>query len=106
MITVDEVRNELKEIRYYYSHKDSIDNASKIIGENILMKRVKLYAEVIMSAPAKLYELFYSLYVFGHTQQSLADQMCYTREYVRLANCDLIKFLTNELNKKEENRYA
>ena len=33
-MTVKEIREDLQEIRYYYTHKAAFDGAVKLIGEN------------------------------------------------------------------------
>ncbi len=99
-ITVDEVRKDLKDIRYYYSYKKDLMDAAKVICENELVYRIDLYNKLIAKANIKLYHLYYGLYIMGYTQEALSDKMCYTPEYIGSLNSRLIEYLHIELNKK------
>ena len=50
MITVKEIRNDLKDIKYYYARKDKIDKASASIGANGIYEKVEKYNKAICKA--------------------------------------------------------
>ena len=51
------IREELKEIRYYFSHKEMFEKASSVIGANIVSTKIKKYNDAIRFAPPRLYEI-------------------------------------------------
>ena len=102
MINANQIREDLKNIKYYYTHKAVFEEASQQLGESEVMKKVRIYNDIILSAPPKFYDLYYSLYMSGHTQESLSAKLCYTREYIRLLNKEFIEYLLEKLNEKEE----
>ena len=74
MLELSEIREDLKEIRYYYAHKDIFEKASKQIGEHSCIAKIVKYNDVIRFAPARLYELYVSLYLENNTlPQNPAD---------------------------------
>ena len=101
MKTLQDIRNDLKEIRYYYTHQSNFKDAISQIGENQAVKTIKIYKDIIVSAPSRYYDIYCSLYVDGYSQQTLSDKRCYSREYIRLLNKGLLEYLYKEINKKE-----
>ena len=102
MKTLAEVREDLKDIRYYYTRKSDFDKAFMETGENLIILKVKCYNQAIRNAPPKLYDLYFSLYIDCHTQESLSDKLGFTPEYIQMLNKKLIKFLQINI-KCEEN---
>lgn len=98
LVTIKEIKEDLKEIKYYYSRKKSLDEAFRNIGYNAVIKKVELYTELIKKASPQFYDLYISLYVNNHTQESLSEQMCYTRESVNIMNKKLIFYFQKEIN--------
>ena len=45
MLDLSEIREDLKEIKYYYSHKDIFEKASKEIGEHSCIAKIGKYNE-------------------------------------------------------------
>jgi hypothetical protein len=101
MITLTTIRNDLKEIRYYFARKEMFDKAFASTGENDIVKKVNLYNKAIIKATPKLYDLYVSLYVKNNTQESLANELCYTPEYIQMLNKQLLKFLQTKLEEGE-----
>ena len=102
MLTLATIRKDLKEIRYYYARKKLFEEAFESTGVNEIVSKAKRYTEVIVFASPKLYDLYVSLYINNHTQESLARELCYTPEYVQMLNKKLLKFLQLQLSQKEE----
>ena len=63
---------------------------------------ILLRKQLITKASPKLYELYVELYINNHTQESFADKLCYSTEYVQLLNRKLLKFL--QMSMEEENK--
>lgn len=97
MITINQVREDLKEIRYYYSMQKLFDSAANTVKPVAILNKVDRYNAVMKLAPAKLYIIYMSLYVQNNTQAALADEWGYTREYVKEINQKLVEYLHKAL---------
>lgn len=99
-VLVDEIRKDLRDIKFYYSYRKDLLEAVKIIYENELVYKIDLYNKIMAKAPIKLYHLYYGLFILGYTQKAFSDKMCYSVEYISMLNSMLIAYLQVELNKK------
>lgn len=97
-MTLNEVREDLKEIRFYYSHKDIFEKASKHIGVHSCIEKINKYNDVIRFAPARLYELYVSLYLENNTLESLADKEGYSYVHIQRINGQLVQFFKEKLS--------
>ena len=97
MLDLSEIREDLKEIKYYYSHKDIFEKASKHIGEHSCVAKVNKYNDVIRFAPARLYELYVSLYIENNTLESFADKEGYSYVHIQRFHSQLVKFFQEKL---------
>lgn len=102
MITKDEIRTTLSDIRFYYVNIRSFQNASRYIGENRIVKTAEKFNKAIENAPPKLYELYIRLYVNNGTMASVATELNYSIGYINKLNNSLVKYLYNFFNKNEE----
>ena len=97
------IREDLKDIRYYYSRKELFDKASTYrVGKSTIEDKVNTYNDAICSAPPRLYDLYISLYLQNHTQESLSEKLGYTFEYVSWLNTQLVRFFQKKLNEIKE----
>ena len=88
----------MKEIRYYYVRKSLFDDAVKRTGfVNDIKDKVYRYNEVMRKASPRLYDIYYSLYIKNHTQESLSEELGYTPEYIQVLNKKLLKFLQSAI---------
>ena len=101
MKTLNKIREDLKDIRYYYSRKEIFEKVSDSVGENKILEKIEIYNAVVRKAPPRLYDLYVSLYLENNTQESLAARLGYTIEYISRLNSQLVKFLYNEISKGE-----
>lgn len=97
MKTLDKIREDLKEIRYYYSRQHYFDEAAKKVGTSTVLDKVHRYNMAICSAPPLLYDLYTGLYVRNLTQESLSAEMYYTPEYIRMQNKNLVLYLQTKI---------
>ena len=81
MLTTVQVRNDLKEIRYYYSMKELFDRSSKTVKPLAIVQKVERYNTAMQNAPARLYILYVSLYIDNNTQAVLAEEWQLTTDY-------------------------
>lgn len=90
MLSLSVIREDLKDIRYYYVRKKLFDEAGELTGKaNEILQTVNLYNDAMQKASPRLYDLYFSLYIRNHTQESLSVELGFTPEYVQ----KLLKFL-------------
>lgn len=97
MLTLEQIREDLKEIRYYYSRKNTFDAAIPTVGTAEILAKVERYNRAVRSAPPRLFDLYISLYVKDNTQEGLAMELGYTTEYIQIQNKKLVLFLQQKL---------
>lgn len=102
MKTIKKVKNELNEIKYYYSKIKEFEMVSEVIGEPEVCKLVEKYNKVIRRGSIKMYDLYVSLYVKSHTQLVVAEDWGYAIDYIRQLNKKLCDFFVKEFNKEDE----
>ena len=96
MLSLSEIREDLKEIRYYYSKQKLFDAAAHTAHSHIL-DLAQRYNNAIKNAPARLYDLYISLYVQNNTQAALAYDWGCTENYIKVLNKQLCEYLQHEL---------
>ena len=101
-MTAITIREDLRNIRYYYSRKDIFDKATSAVGENLILEKTSLYHEAVCFASPRLYDLYVSLYLQNNTQESLSDKLGYSIEHVSRLNSQLIRFFQKYFNEKEK----
>lgn len=97
MVTLKNIRDDLKKIKYYYARKEMFDKAFESTGNNEVINIVSKYNDIIKSATPKLYELYVYLYLQNMTQEDVADKLCYTTEYIQMLNKQLLLFIQTKL---------
>jgi len=101
MLTIGIIREDLKDIRYYYLRKATFDEARSFTGRmNEILDKVNMYNEAMQKASPRLYDLYYSLYIKNHTQESLSEELGYTTQYVQRLNKRLLKYLQSVVVKE------
>ena len=103
MVDYKTVKDDLNDIRFFYARKDIFENGSQTIGENDgIIDKVKKYNELVRKAPARLYEMYISMYLQNNTLESLAASVGLSYVSVQRTNGQLIKYLKKEINKGEQ----
>ena len=97
------IRDDLRDIRYFYSRKDLFEKSAKAVGTNAIFEKVEKYNKAICTASPRLYDIYVSIYLENNTQESLADKLGYTNEYISMLHTQLINFFKKNLIEKEEN---
>lgn len=97
MLTLDKIREDLKEIRYYYSRKELFDEHSGCIAPNAILEKVRKYNAAVRNAAPKLYDVYICLYVKNYTQEGMGDELGYTLQHINVLNKRLLLFLQSEL---------
>lgn len=98
MITLNQVREELKDIRYYMSRKVIFDKSASCVGKINIEKRIELYNRYICDATPRLYDMYVSLYLENNTQESLSEKLGYSLVHIGRLNAELIRFFQQKLN--------
>ncbi|MBR4407046.1 MAG: hypothetical protein IKT27_01900 [Clostridia bacterium] len=101
-ITLSEIREDLRDIRYYYSRKELFRKASSNVGINYVEEKLSKYNNAICLAPPRLYDLYVSLYLENNTQESLSEKLCYSPEYISKLNKQLVNFFLKNFNETKE----
>lgn len=93
----EQVKTELREVKYYFSRKANMDALSKNAGESSAKALADKYVNAIRQAPAKLYDLFGCLYIQNKTQEAVAMELCYSDEHIRRLTKDLINYFAKKI---------
>lgn len=93
MKSLNEVKKELKQIRFYYANKKDIEKFSESVGENYIVNIVKQYNEAVCNAPIQLYYLYCCLYLNNNSQEVVAEDWSYSVKYIQKLNKALCEFI-------------
>lgn len=85
MLTLKTIREDLKEIRYYYSRKSIFDEAFRQVAPNCILDKVRKYNDAVKAAPPRLYDLYICLHVKNYTQEGFSIELNYTRIHTKAA---------------------
>ncbi len=97
MVTLQQIRADLREIRFYYINKETMDEAFQTTGQNEIMSLVEKYHKIMQTAPLKLYYLYVGLYIKGNTQEAYSMIVNYSPEYVQMLHKQLLQFIQSNL---------
>ena len=101
MESLAEVREDLRDIRYYYAHKEMFDKTVNVTGEHELIRKTERYNAAMCTAPPRLYEVYVGLYVYGNTQESLAVELKYTPEHIQRQHKKILLYLQTKISEEE-----
>ena len=96
-MTLNEIRQQLKTIRLYYTNKARFSAAFNALPHKA-SELAEKYAAIVSTAPLDLYLVYYELYVKGLTQEAAAEEMNFCTEYIRQKNKRLLLFLQRKFN--------
>lgn len=105
MESLAEVREDLRDIRYYYAHKEMFDKTVDVTGEHELIRKAERYNAAMCTAPPRLYEVYVGLYIYGNTQESLSETLCYSPEHVQRQHKKILLYLQTKISKEEYKNY-
>ncbi len=98
-ITMSDIRQDLKNIKNYYLNKKELEKEEN--NSIYFIAKINIYNELIKFASPTIYLLYKNLYIEGHTQESLADKMGYTREFINQLNAKLLTYFYKIMNTKD-----
>ena len=93
MKSLDEIRKDLKQIRFYYANQKDIERFLKSVGENCKVNIVKQYNEAVCNAPIQLYYLYCCLYLNNNSQEVVAEDWSCSTTYIKKLNNSLCEFI-------------
>ncbi len=100
MKTMQEIKTDLREIRYYYAKQKEFIGVTDTVGASQISEVAERYNRAVRKAPVRLYDVYISLYVSNRTQMGLALDWSCSLEYIKRLNRQLRDFLLKELNKE------
>ena len=100
MKTIEKVREDLRDIRHYYSKIEEFEKISKVIGSPLSLTMVESYNKKILNAPIRLYDLYVSLYLRNNSLMVVAEDWGYSVGYVKVLNKQLYDFFVEEFQKE------
>ena len=71
MISLKQIRQDLRDIRYYYSKQKMFDGLANSLGQNDIVERAAIYNKAMQKAPIKLYAVY--IMCFNTTTDSFCD---------------------------------
>lgn len=69
-MTIQEIRNDLRAIKYYYSKQKEFEKAAETVEESKIVKTVKQYNQAVTNALPQFYKVYVELYVHNNTQET------------------------------------
>ena len=97
MLSVQQVRADLREIKYYYAMKDKIESTLNLVKPTTTLQKVQAYNIAMEKAPVRLYTVYVALYMKNKSMTVLAIEWGFSFEYIRHQNNNLIKYLQNAI---------
>lgn len=98
MSDLEKVREDLKDIRYYYAHKQVFERASAKQIVNNVIRKAERYNRAMEQAPPILFDLYVSLYIQNNTQAAFAYDRDYSVNYIKDLNNSLCDYIRRALN--------
>ena len=98
MNDLEKVREDLKDIRYYYAHKQVFERASAEQIVNNVIRKAERYNRAMEQAPPILFDLYVSLYIQNNTQAAFAYDRDYSVNYIKDLNNSLCDYIRRALN--------
>lgn len=96
-MALDDIREDLKDVRYFYMRKKVFEVNVKNVGVNLIQKKVDRYNAVALMAPPRLYDLYVGLYIEGNTQAGYANELGYSEKHIQKQNKSLLLFFQKNL---------
>ena len=99
MITREQVKNDLKDIKYYHTHRASLEKAVSNMGEHSIKALAEKYGELAKKAGVAMFDMYNQLYVEGHTHDQVTVTLDCCYDYINRSIRKLLDFFMKELNK-------
>ena len=103
-MTLEEVKRDLQEIRYFYTCKSLFDKVADVEIYSRVADKAALYNKAISFAPAHLFDIYVAVYVNGNTQGRYARESGYSCGNIKKLNQELKEYLLREIARKKEEK--
>lgn len=100
MITLAKVRENLRDIRHYYSKIKDFEKVEFILGKPSALEMVEKYNQHIKNAPIKLFNLYVCLYLQDNSQETVSIDWGCSIGYIKQLNKKLYEFFIKEFEKE------
>lgn len=100
MITIETIKQQLENIRYYYGRKETFEKAFNFLGKNSILQTVDTYNQAICHASPRLYEVYIAIYINCCTYELAAETLGFSVSHIYRVNREIIDFFYNEFNKE------
>lgn len=100
-MTIQDIKDELQEVKYYYGHKAMFDRALSTVSKNKVLEKVARYNDLVQDAPAQLFGLYVAIYTENNTQLAVALDWGLSEGYIKNLNRKLCGYLLEKINEKE-----
>lgn len=100
-MTLQELKDELQEVKYYYGHRAMFDRALATVSKNSVLEKVARYNDLVQDAPAQLFGLYVAIYTENNTQLTVALDWGLSEGYIKNLNRKLCEFFLKKINEKE-----
>ena len=102
MTDKNRIIKDLKEIKYYFAHKDFFEKSYSITGENKVLKIIDKYNEAICNSDQRLHEIYILMYIQGLQWEVIASSKPCSMDYLARHHKKLIDFLQKNIDYKGE----
>ncbi len=92
MKSIEKIRNDLRNIQYYYRNKALFDNYSNTICKYAFYDTIELYEKHVVNAPKRLQDVYNGLYRQAKAQKVVALEWKVTEKYIQILNKRLILY--------------
>ena len=100
-MTMQEIKDELQEVKYYNGHKAMFDRALSTASKNKVLEKVARYNELVQEAPAQLFGLYVAICTENNTQLAVALDWGLSEGYIKNLNRKLCDYFLEKINEKE-----
>ena len=101
MKTVEQIREELRDIRHYYSNKKDFEKVESVLGRPSALEMVERYNLIIKDAPIRLFNLYVCLYMDNNSQENVSRDWGFSIGYIKQLNKKLYDFFIEEFSKED-----
>ena len=104
MKTIETIKTELKEVKYYYAMCALFanDKHTRILPPENVVNMVKDYGRRISHAPIRLRLAYDNLYRLGKRQKDYAQECGVTDKYIQILNKRIVVYFYNSFNKEQK----
>lgn len=104
MKTIETIKKELKQVKYYYQMYDLFANrpGTRIIPPDYVIQMVNDYGHRIFGASIRLRMAYDHLFLLGKTQKEYAKECGVTEKYIQILNRRIVNFFYDSFNKEQK----